>query len=286
METKRAYLPHLYDPIRREIAVRYIRQELRKIFPSLRTDSEWEKIDADVAHWYEGNPTLVPVRDFWNGLYGISVGFKLKGDLLLYLTSKHIKWEQQDVAIGSLWFGKNFEELEHFRAKPSAQEVSEWFFSPENTEILTRVRRAHDTRSNQTGSRDEFPVIAIEREGRLQLVDGDRRLLKKILQEKKSIAACIGKSCGEPVVYEQWVPTPFLLDLVVFHRLTCSNGRTQTRYIAQVIAEMIRDSAAGRFEFSHRCLKQIDDCDKKLWSAVGKILKGRDKELDPIATYR
>ena len=72
------YPTHIYEPLRREIAVSYIRHELRKYLPCLRDQAAWQKIDADVVTWFEGAPFLYPVRDFWNGFYGMVMGFKFR----------------------------------------------------------------------------------------------------------------------------------------------------------------------------------------------------------------
>lgn len=281
MDTKRAYLPHLYEPLRRSIAERYIKNELRKLFPSLRLESEWEKLDFDVSQWYQGNPTLIPVRDFWNGLHAISSGFKLK-DVVPYLTSLHMKWEEIDIQIDRLWFGKNFPELAHLPDRPSAIEVREWYFAPENVEALEHARLEHERRSQQSFARDDFPVMAIQKEGRLTIIDGDRRLLKKILLARTTITAVVATPIKEPAVYEYWVPTSFLLDLISFHRYYASLGKDCTKSVGQVIADCIRDSSAGRIEFSHRCTKVREEADSKLWKCVFKILQKNGIDLDPI----
>ena len=92
MKRQVRYKKHLSDPLRLKIAYSYVQHELRKLFPNLRDKATWGKIDSEVIGWSGKNPTLVPVRDFWNGVNGISTGFKLK-QIVTWLTSENIKWE-------------------------------------------------------------------------------------------------------------------------------------------------------------------------------------------------
>ncbi|MCL5795378.1 MAG: hypothetical protein M1338_03395 [Patescibacteria group bacterium] len=89
---KNKYSPHFYEPLRIKIAKDLIEKECRKLFPSIRDNKLWKKIDIDISNWFEGKYSeLAPVHDLWNGLEGIMCGFKLK-DTLTYITAKNINW--------------------------------------------------------------------------------------------------------------------------------------------------------------------------------------------------
>ena len=261
------YPKHLYDPDRRAIAVRYVRHEFRKLFPGLRDEEAWKTIDASIAGWFDANPTLAPVRDFWNGLHGISMGFKLK-NLVSWLTSVNMAWSERAVPVDELSFGAILDETECVGHRPSAQDVRTWYFNPERAETLAVARAAHEERSKMTMPRDEFPIIVMRKEGVLRVVDGNRRVLRAILFEQPTINAVIGEQAAEPAIHESWVPTSTLIDLVSFHRYWSSQDRDVTNPVATVITELLRDSSAGRYEFTHRALSTEAEADQTLFAAV------------------
>lgn len=267
MHTKIDYPAHIYDPWRREIAVRYLRHEMRKLLPSLREQSVWQTIDTEIANWYEANPTLMPVRDFWNGLHGISMGFRLK-NIVSWVTSANLEWQDREVPIDELYFGSTIDELKPIGETPSAVTVREWFFASERQEILAAARKKHEERSAQTMPRDDFPIIVIRKENVLRVTDGNRRLLRAILNERKTIFAVVAEPLAPPSVHEQWVPTQNLIDLVSFHRYWKALGRDMTAHIATILAEMIKDSTVGRVEFFERSVSKTVAYDQPLIEAV------------------
>lgn len=266
-----AYLPHLSDPLRHSIAVRYIQHELRKLFPSLRGAAEWRTIDVDVKHWFNQNPTLAPIRDFWNGVHGISMGFKLK-HIAPWLTSLHLAWREEDIPIDDCSFGSTLDEIAAIGDRPTAAAVRTWYFDPEHRQPLAAARRAHEERSTQTMPRDHFPIFVIRREGIFRVHDGNRRLLRAILFEQPIIRAIVGEPHGEPVLFEHWVPTSLLLDLVTFHRYTLKLGRAITESTAEVLVTLVEHSSAGRRELAERCVVQSNPEDVQLRAAVAAAL--------------
>ena len=94
---REVYPKHLYEQIRREIGVDCIRHELRKYLPSIKGEV-WRRIDQDIEGWFDEAPFLYPVRDFWNGVHGIMMGFKLYSHLLNFITGENVtaKKEAED----------------------------------------------------------------------------------------------------------------------------------------------------------------------------------------------
>ena len=85
------YPTHIYDPIRVEVANAYIKREMRKYLPSVRTRDVWKNIDRDIDQWFENNQNIAKIRDYWNGFHGIAMGFKLKNGLTIILAEKATK---------------------------------------------------------------------------------------------------------------------------------------------------------------------------------------------------
>lgn len=263
-EDSSPYLSHILDPLRREIAVQYLRHELRKLFPSVREEDIWKKLDEEVFQWFGENPTLSPVRDFWNGLHGISMGFKLK-NIVSWLTSANIKWESREIAVEELVFGTVLGEAKQICIDPlSALEARTWFFDPDHVAELAAARWAHDGYSKQTASRDSDLIFVVVRDGKFVVIDGNRRVLRAVLSGMSTVHAYIGTPIADPFIFESWVPTSTLIELTSFHRYWYSLGREVTGSVAGVLSELLRDSSAARFEFFHRCIRKEDEADKKL----------------------
>lgn len=271
-----AYLPHLSDPFRRTIAVRYVQHELRKLFPTVRDADVLNALDGEVGRWFDGNPTFAPVRDFWNGVHGISMGFRLK-HIVPWVTSLHLQWNEADVPVDALSFGSTLEEVRVVGDRPLVPHVRSWYFDVLHRTALDEVRRAHEERSAQSAPRDAFPLFVIEREGILRVHDGNRRLLRAIIFEQPTIRAVTGRPNGEPALFEHWVPTSLLLDLVTLYRSRLTAGDAgATQYIAGTIARLIRHSRAGVHEFTVRCLHTLRehvDADNALNAAVNAELR-------------
>ena len=267
------YPKHLSDELRKEIAVSYVRHELRKLFPSLKKNADFKKIDKDVSNWLSGNPTLTPVRDFWNGVHGISMGFRLK-HIGEWLTSTNIVWKKKNIALKKIRFGATFDELAVVGIRPSIEDVRAWYFAPENKQALLKARKAHKKRSAETADRDKFPVIIRQLLGdEMVVMDGNRRLLRSVLFEKETVEAFVGKQKQNPPLSHYWVPTSLLLELITANRYWTKLGRNVTASIAKVATELVRDSSVGQQELKNRCVDpSLHKEDAKLLTAIEKRL--------------
>ncbi len=267
------YLPHIYDPLRRKIGEEYLMHEFRKLFPSIRDKKIWDSVDTDVSTWFEGNhPSFAPVRDFWNGLHGVSVGFKLK-NIVSWATSKNIEWSEEKVALDQLNLGTTFEDIKPIGEKPATKDVIHWFNDPnhkEEREKSLNIRRKH---SSNSFDRNHYAIFVVERKGVLRIIDGNRRVLLAILEDKTEISAYVGRIVGMPPIFESWIPTNLLIDLVSFHRYFIKIGReTITEHTAHVISELVRESQAGRYELVERVLRKDEKADQLLFKEINKIV--------------
>ena len=229
MKNKEKFLPHLYEPLRRQIAIQYIQHEWRKLFPRLHGKELWQSIDKQIADWYE----VLTIRNFWNAIHGITIGFRLTS-IVPWITSLNIKWEEKDIPIN---------ELEYSKQKNDGK--------PLNND----------------------PIFVIRKEEKLRVIDGNNRVIKAITEGKTSIRAFVGEPTAEPPLFEHWVPTSLLVDLVFWHKKHFQADRDTTETIAKTIAELIRDSSAGQIEFEERAVHKDDEIHMKLLEAVQKILK-------------
>lgn len=268
MDKENFFLPHLYESLRIEIAVNYVRQEMRKLLPDLHDESLWRIIDNQIGEWDE----KLSIRNFWNAIHGISMGFRLKS-LVPWITSLNMRWIEKDILIEELWFGGRFVKNVPPEIPESSAAIKKWLFLPENQEFLNQAIKDLKEKSTETMPRDDFPIFVVCKEDKFKVIDGNRRLLQAIVNKKDIIRAVVGESTAEPALYEHWVPTSLLIDLVFWHKRKTQAGRDTTEITAKIISELIRDSSAGRIEFKERAIHRDDEIHMRLLQAVEKIIK-------------
>lgn len=261
------FLPHFYEPLRIKIAVQYVQEEMRKFFPELREEILWNAMDKQIENWHEN----LGIRNFWNAVHGISMGFRLKS-LVPWITSLNIKWEEKEMLLKDLWFGGQFGPIKEMKCSQSAADVRDKIFQEENKEILENSRKILKEKKEETAQRDYFPVFAVKKKEKLVVIDGNRRLLQAIIDKKETILAVIGRLVAEPPLFEHWVPTSSLVDLVFWHKRQIESGNDTTETTAKMIAELIKNSSAGRKEFNERAVHRDDEIHIKLAEDVNSIL--------------
>lgn len=112
------------------------------------------------------------------------------------------------------------------------------------------------------------------------MIDGNRRLLSALTGAKEKILAAIAEPTAEPALFEHWVPTSLLVDLVFWHKREAEEGRNTTQVYAGAIAELIRNSAAARYEFARHSIHGDEETHILLLNAVGDILSREGITLD------
>ncbi len=150
------FLPHLYEPLRIEIAVNYARHEMRKLLPELRDESLWQNIDRQIGDWYE----KLSIRNFWNGIHGISMGFRLKS-LVPWITSLHMRWEKKETPVEEILFGGKFGPIPSLEVSESAKDTKKALFLPKNKEIFNQARKKLKELASESAPRDNFPIFVV-----------------------------------------------------------------------------------------------------------------------------
>lgn len=184
------YPKHLSERIREEVAISYLKHELKKIFPSIN-----KKEIEDLMN----NQELCNPRDFWNGLHGISMGFKLK-NIISLVTAENIIWEKKTIKVAELNFGVEMKVL--------------------SLEEIIKIRGNDFEREND-------PIIAIEKSENnkkiIEVHDGNGRLARHIAENKEEIEVYLGKMDG-PYPKNFWLPTSLIIDNLCFIYEAIDNG--------------------------------------------------------------
>lgn len=247
---------HLQEPIRIKIAIDYIQHEMRKILPGIRDEKIWIKIDRELKNLTK-NETMAPVRDFWNLIDAICFGLKLK-NLVPRLTSQNIKWSREKIKVDNLHLGskKDFLCLKELKIDvPNGKEVREFLFDKKNHDILKFAKADSIKNSKKTFGRDEYLIIVGNKKDKTVVYDGNRRMIKCILEGGSDILAYRANIVKQPMFYNYWIPTSRMLDLVSHASLYLENNdKEAAKALGRAVGHLIKTSEVGKTEFYERVI--------------------------------
>ncbi|MFV1916941.1 MAG: hypothetical protein ACC618_00415 [Patescibacteria group bacterium] len=256
MTAPQVYPKHIYEPIRIQIATDYMKQELRKLLPEVRGKEIWKKIDRSLDDWFGENLSVGGARNFWNGFWGIAMGFKLKITFIQVLTAENIFWRfDENLPLDNkLASGGPLkcisEELSEKR--PKASRLREFF--EKNQKLANKWRSEFRKQGESSKSREYFPIIAMEEvdndEEIISIHDGNRKMILSVLEDKTTIPAYVGKYTTEEKTPKNfWLPTSFLMELV-------QDGEYANGYeeILALLKKLIKLSKSVEYELRERVL--------------------------------
>jgi len=247
---------HLQESIRLKIATDYLRHEMRKIFPSIRNKKIWKTIDEEIIN-LPNNKTMAPVRDFWNFVDAICFGLKLK-NLVPRLTSQNIKWSVKKIKIDDLYLGskKDFAYLKTLKIDmPNGRQIKDFFFNPKNKKILKFAKKDSLSNSQKTFDRDKDLIIVGKNDGKIIVYDGNRRVMKNILDGNNTMSAYVANTIKQPMFYNYWVPTSRMLNLVSWAGMNLKNNdKKAAKCLSQAVGYLIKFSVIGKTEFHERVI--------------------------------
>jgi hypothetical protein len=253
---REVYPKHLYEQIRREIGVDYVRHELRKYLPSIKGEV-WKRIDQDIEGWFDEAPFLYPVRDFWNGVHGIMMGFKLYSHLLNFITGENVRWTKEEIELELLNFG-----TVNSLVKEMVPEGNEVRLAMSGYLKNERLRKSHLEEMQKwyeiTEERSTNPIIVtqkrIEGKDKLVVYDGNGRTTLAVLKGRGKILAYVGRFVDERRQPENyWLPTSLLMEIVHFVKKAREMGDDNLygSYV-RVLRDMLDRSESGRYEMLNR----------------------------------
>ena len=257
---REVYPKHLYEQIRREIGVDYVRHELRKYLPSIKGEV-WKRIDQDIEGWFDEAPFLYPVRDFWNGVHGIMMGFKLYSHLLNFITGENVRWTKEEIELELLNFG-----TVNSLVKEMVPEGNEVRLAMSGYLKNERLRKSHLEEMQKwyeiTEERSTNPIIVtqkrIEGKDKLVVYDGNGRTTLAVLKGRGKILAYVGRFVDERRQPENyWLPTSLLMEIVHFVKKAKEMGddNLYDNYV-RVLRDMLDRSESGRYEMLNRVVSK------------------------------
>lgn len=243
-----SHTTQLKEPIRIDIGKMLLAHELEKLLPNLGTD--YDKLRNLINQRWSSLDGVVAIRDFWNLLDSVMMGYELK-DIIALITSEKTDWKfEERHPINELIFGWG-EKLGDYRLNGrSAGEVIAYL---ENHKDLSNDLK---DKYKNSSPRIVDPII-VEKylsNGSLHVHDGNGRLLRAIAINQSTLPAYIG-SQNVRTKSNQWVPTSYL------QRLT--NVKAE-----EALAKVLSESENAVFEFKDRVVVG-DDFRQEVLKEIG-----------------
>lgn len=255
------YPKHLSEKIREEVALNYLKHELRKIFPSID--------EKEILNLMSSKELCNP-RDFWNGLHGISMGFKLK-NILYLVTAENVVWSKQQLKCQDVIFGVELDSTRKIKpGKIKGQEFADYYCKDD--EIRDKELNNVFKIRGDNKERESDPIVVIENNEVMSVHDGNGRLARHILENKKVIWAFVGRMKGK-VPTNYWLPTSFLIEYLfyIYKSIDSENEELFIKQIA-VLKDMLSFSESGKYEFEKRALTNKQPYRSKILGELGTFI--------------
>lgn len=230
-----SHTSQLKEPIRIDMGKMLLAHEMVKLFPDL---GNYEEIKTQVNNQWGDISGVVAVRDFWNLIDSIMMGYKLK-NITKDITCQYYSWNLvQTQAIGELKFSTNINNLAS--NTKTASEISA--FLKANPTELKRITVGTSESFPRNNARHLDPIIILSQGNDLFVHDGNGRLLKAVVEGQETINAYIGTQSQAPKS-NHWVPTSYLMKL--------ADARSKDLLLAT-----FRESDNAIFEFQDRVMAE------------------------------
>ena len=107
-------------------------------------------------------------------------------------------------------------------------------------------------------------MIVVEKEGKSIVHDGNRRMIKHIIEQKDHATVHYGKVINKPEIYNHWVPTSLMMSLAKHANIFYDNENEKAALsLIHALANISRYSEVARTELDIRVLGFMDDDRRK-----------------------
>jgi hypothetical protein len=239
VNSRKVYPEHIYDPLRRRIATEIVEKELMKFYPSIPS--------SDLTGWSE----RFDEHNYWGAVEGIIGSTLLKPIMLHFLTARNFQWQKRDLPLDAMQLSSKLNQLNRLGdLDPHNLLLSEIKQRLEaNPEEMAEQKRIIESFSSDS-FQNRYPIIAREREGRVMVLDGNRRALRALLAGQSTIEAWYCQTNGqEPRDY--WYPIADMMRLVRLSR-TSEQAKSHVKAILEAIFE---ESTVARIAYTERIVK-------------------------------
>jgi hypothetical protein len=193
------YPMHMYDPLRRQIALDLAGKEIAKILDA-QNDKQLAQMRHAVDDLYSGSEGVyAPVHDFWS-LIEMILHVKKK-ELPELITAENVTWQQEELPIEGLhltWMPFLERNQDIFGQKPwQIADMQRIFFQkPALFEEAKQEQRNTVGEQQHNFDQSSEPITFVYRHGRLELIDGNGRLYRALLEGREKVLCQTGRMKG------------------------------------------------------------------------------------------
>jgi hypothetical protein len=196
---QKIYPEHLYDPLRRKIAVELAGKEVAKIIDA-DSDQQLRKLRRAVDELYDGRQGVyAPVHDFWSFVEMIL--HVKKKELPELITAQNVTWSKENIPVEELhitWMPFLEQHADVFGPKPwQIADLQRVFFQrPELfKEAKENQQKVVGEQQHKFDQHDESIALVYRNEA-LELIDGNGRLYRALLEGRETISCYVGRLDG------------------------------------------------------------------------------------------
>lgn len=232
-----SYTFQIIEPVRIDIGKMLIAHEMDKLFPGL---GNYDDIKAIVNNRWNDLDGEVAIRNFWNLVDSLMMGYELK-DIVRLITSEKSSWRlEKDNEVKELRFGwgEKIGDLE--LNQKTAGEAADYLAKHED--VLEDIKKKNIKNSPRVN--DPIIVEKDPNNGKLHVHDGNGRLLRAIIKRQQSIDAYIGTQASVRKS-NHWVTTSYLQRLADLRVKDYFKSR-------DLLVHTLRESENAVFEFKSR----------------------------------
>lgn len=225
-----AYPAHLHDPLRLEIASEILQKELSK--------QGWARNDA------ERERSLI---DFWDTFHAIMGTWLLKSGLVRMLTAENWRWEKVTVPVEKLQLTAWLDQLQKLPGLDKDQLTAGNILRAVSEPAVHDAQRHTVEKFSPDATQNAYRIIAIQKEGFFQVMDGNRRSLRAILTGQVQIEAWVART-NDQSPRNFWLPIDHMMQVV-------SESRDHPEQLAvyqAVVANWFAVSRTAQIAFERR----------------------------------
>lgn len=225
-----SYTSQIIEPLRIEMGKLLISHEMIKLLPN----SDYEKIKTQINGKWTDFDEVVTVRDFWNLVDSLMMGYKLK-NIARELTSQQYTWSfKRAQVVAQLRFSTDIAGLQS--NTKTATEIKTLL--EKDPAELQQVTSSTQREFSEEDTRHLDPIIILNQNGTLFVHDGNGRLLKAVIENKDIIDAYIGTQ-NNVLKSNHWIPTAYL-------------QRLADEKCKEILFKILQESDNAIFEFKNR----------------------------------
>ena len=238
---ERLYPDHLYDAVRRRIALELIEKEFNKQLSAAGA------ANIDTAKWMQ----RFDDHTFWNAVEGFMGGTLIK-PIVHFLTARNYTWSRRVVPVSEIKLSSKLEQLERLlELNPHElylSRINELLGQDKNE--AAKQKEINDSFSQNDAQNKYLPLIVVS-DGHPMVIDGNRRCLRALLYGQETVEAWYCQTNDEEPV-DFWFPIDDMMGLLRIYRYGKERNPQLKVHIAGILKELFRQSKVAEIAYRER----------------------------------